>query len=159
MKNIKYTANDIALWILNYNKNLREFSNEDTEDITNLKLQKLLYYAQGFYMEKYNTPLFNEELEAWTHGPVVPEVYHKYKSFGSKGIDKFEENKGIDKDTVYILKEIYDIFGKFSAWGLRNITHSETPWNETPRGEIIAKDKIKTYFKEHADEKRYLFNF
>lgn len=52
MKNIKYTANDIALWILNYNKNLREFSNEDTEDITNLKLQKLLYYAQGFLYGK-----------------------------------------------------------------------------------------------------------
>lgn len=159
MKNIKYTANDIALWILNYNKNLREFSNEDTEDITNLKLQKLLYYAQGFYMEKYNTPLFNENIEAWTHGPVVPEVYHKYKNFGSKGIDKFEENKEIDKDTVYILKEIYDIFGKFSAWGLRNITHSETPWIEAPRGGIISKERIKTYFKEHADEKRYLCNF
>ena len=47
-------------------------------------------------MEKYNTPLFSENIEAWTHEPVVPEVYHKYKNFGSKGIDKFEENKKIN---------------------------------------------------------------
>ena len=50
--------------------------------ITNLKLQKLLYFAQGWFLALYDTPLFKEEIQAWIHGPVVATVYHSYKGFG-----------------------------------------------------------------------------
>ena len=54
---------------------------EDAGDlISNLKLQKLLYYAQGFHLALYDQPLFPEAIEAWTHGPVVPDLYRHYKS-------------------------------------------------------------------------------
>ncbi|OQY42717.1 MAG: hypothetical protein B6240_13665 [Desulfobacteraceae bacterium 4572_87] len=46
--------------------------------ISNLKLQKLVYYAQGFYLALYDEPLFNEPIEAWTHGPVIRELYRSY---------------------------------------------------------------------------------
>ena len=53
---------------------------EDAGDlISNMKLQKLLYYAQGYFLAIANEPLFHERIYAWTHGPVVPKVYHKYK--------------------------------------------------------------------------------
>ncbi|MGA8142178.1 MAG: type II toxin-antitoxin system antitoxin SocA domain-containing protein, partial [Desulfobaccales bacterium] len=55
---------------------------ESGELISNLKLQKLVYYAQGFHLVFYDTPLFSERIEAWTYGPVVPDLYHEYKSHG-----------------------------------------------------------------------------
>ncbi|MGK8328482.1 Panacea domain-containing protein, partial [Pseudomonas aeruginosa] len=62
-------------------------SNEEAGDlVSNLKLQKLVYYAQGFHLAVYDEPLFTDSIEAWTHGPVVPNVYHHYKQFGSGSI-------------------------------------------------------------------------
>ena len=63
------TARTAALYLL---------SKQDSEepDISNLKLLKLLYYAQGTFLALYGRPLFNESIEAWLHGPVVPDVYH-----------------------------------------------------------------------------------
>ena len=53
---------------------------DDGELITNLKLQKLLYYAQGYSLAILDRPIFPEKIEHWTHGPVVHEIYHKYKN-------------------------------------------------------------------------------
>jgi len=72
-----YTALDIAKYFIT-------LANPETEDfITNLKLQKLLYYAQGFHLALFGKPLFRESLEAWQYGPVVPEIYRIYKQYGS----------------------------------------------------------------------------
>ncbi len=54
--------------------------------ISNLKLQKLVYYAQAWYLAIHDQPLFNEEFEAWIHGPVIPVLYQKYKTFSWKPI-------------------------------------------------------------------------
>lgn len=143
-----YKATEIANWFLSYNDYLREIEDEDTEYISNLKLQKLLYYAQGSYLSIYDKPLFKESIEAWRHGPVVYSVYQKYKKFGSSGIDKFDKSD-IDKETESLLKEVYKIFGKYSAWGLREMTHQEDPWKETDINQVISNEKIKKYFKEH----------
>ena len=56
------------------------------DQISNLKLQKLLYYLQGFSLVVNNKPLFPEAIEAWTHGPVVASVYHKYSKYGNNHI-------------------------------------------------------------------------
>ena len=65
-------------------------SDEEAGDtISNLKLQKLLYYAQGFHLALNDSPLFAESIEAWTHGPVVPVVYQLYKHAGASAIPRF----------------------------------------------------------------------
>lgn len=143
-----YSALEIANWFLNYNYQLREYQDQDTDDISNLKLQKLLYYAQGSFLALRNKALFEENIVAWTHGPVIEKVYYKYRNFGSSGINKFEE-VDIDPDTESILVEVYDTFGKYSAWGLREMTHNEDPWKNTIRNSIIENDSIKKYFEEH----------
>lgn len=143
-----YTATEIANWFLSYNDYLREIEDEDTDYISNLKLQKLLYYAQGSFLSIYDKPLFEDPIEAWRHGPVVYSVYQKYKKFGSTGIDEFDKSD-IDKETESLLKEVYKIFGKYSAWGLREMTHQEDPWKETDINHVISNEKIKKYFKEH----------
>ena len=65
---------------------LSKTDEEAGDVISNLKLQKLVYYAQGFTLAVTGKPLFNEEIEAWQHGPVVPDLYHKYKDHGAYGI-------------------------------------------------------------------------
>lgn len=144
-----YSALDIAKWFLNINRAQMNF--EDSEYITNLKLQKLLYYAQGYYLARKNDPLFKEDFIAWEHGPVIRKVYDEYKKNGAKGIEYNEDfNISIDKETEIILNEVYEKFGQFSAWKLRDMTHQEMPWRTTTRNDIISKEKIKEYFKTVA---------
>ena len=122
--------------------------------ITHLKLQKLLYYAQGCYLAYTKKPLFPEDILAWEHGPVVYEVYQEYKDCGSNPII-FEEDYDfscIDADTTAVLKEVFEVFGQYSAWKLREMNHREEPWKRTPKNEVIEKDLIKEYFEREYIE-------
>lgn len=122
---------------------------QDEDLLTNLKLQKLLYYAQGFYLAIHNKPLFSETIEAWTHGPVVPDIYHLYKEYGSNVIELNEDIDfdHIDSETKSILDDVYQVYGQFSAFALRDLTHDEPPWQNTPPGKEIKHEALKEYFK------------
>ncbi len=126
---------------------LRANEDEDTS-ISNLKLQKLIYYAQAFHLAIFEEPLFDEEFEAWTHGPVCPEVYHLYKEFGSDPI-KFEVNlKIFSQEQLDILDEVNEILGQFSAWKLRNISHEDEPWKEREAtAGVIEKTRMIEFYK------------
>jgi uncharacterized phage-associated protein len=123
---------------------------EEGDGISNLKLQKLVYYAQGFFLAIFNRPLFPENIEAWTHGPVVPSLYHAYKEYGSCTIpidEEFDPNT-LNKDVQELIEEIYEVFGQFSAWKLRNMTHEEPPWvAHEEYGETIPLEELSDYFK------------
>lgn len=152
MSTEKYSAGKIAEWFLAYNRNV--MAEEDAEYISNLKLQKLLYYAQGTYLAITGYELFHEPILAWKHGPVVNSVYQEYKENKANGIvyeKPFDFNE-FDPETENILEEVYDCFGQYSAWKLRNMTHSEEPWISTDINEVISNDKIKDYFKREYIE-------
>lgn len=125
-------------------------ANEEIGDlISNLKLQKLTYYAQGFFLAINNEPLFPEEIEAWTHGPVVPELYHHYKEHKSNAIPSPTDLdfSVYDQNTQDFLNEIYSVFGQFSAWKLRNMTHDEPPWRDVAEeAGVISHAAMKKYF-------------
>ena len=146
-----YAAQDVALWFLNYVRSLN--SEEDEEHLSNLKLQKLLYYAQGTYLAIKGKPLFGEEIQHWTHGPVVPAVYYKYCSNRGNPIPYDETfSADMDNETNSILAQVYETFGQYSAWGLRNLSHSETPWISTKTNEVIPLNVIKKYFEDNYIE-------
>lgn len=145
-----YNAMDISKWFLARNKADYDLGCTD-ELISNLKLQKLLYYAQGCVLALTGKPLFGDDICAWEHGPVVPVVYHHYKANGSSGIvfdEPYDEN-AIDVKAREILEAVYNEFAQYSAWKLRNMTHSETPWQVTAKNEVIPLDTIKSYFEEN----------
>jgi uncharacterized phage-associated protein len=125
---------------------------EDAGDlISNMKLQKLVYYAQGYHLALFDRPLFEETIEAWAHGPVVPELYRAFKKFGNSGIPipQDVDFSNLDENTKDFLNEIYIVLGQFSAWKLRNMTHSEPPWKDV-QGKpfpIISHESMKKYFK------------
>lgn len=121
------------------------------DNITNLKLQKLLYYAQAWYLVNFDKPLFEDNIEAWQYGPVVREVYITFNKYQNKPISKFDK-KAIDKLTaeqVDYLKEFCAYFMKFSASELVSMTHSEQPWIEAfEQGAqtVISIETMKTYY-------------
>lgn len=139
-----YSAIDIA------NKILAKASNSEADGlICNMKLQKMLYYMQGFHLAFFGTPFFNEEIEAWMYGPVVPAVYEAFKLNGNAGISFNEEPLKLVKEEESLFNEVYRVYGAYSAIGLMNLTHSETPWKSvtTGVGSIIRKEVMQEYFK------------
>ena len=127
-------------------------SQDDEAEISNLKLQKLLYYAKGFHFAIFEEPLFPEKIYAWTHGPVIPEVYHEYKNFKGNPITDLPADYGaknsLSKEQIDLLDEVWSVFGQFSAWKLRDMSHNESPWinHEKDASEISDQDLIE-YFK------------
>jgi uncharacterized phage-associated protein len=143
---MNYPAITIAKWFVAY-------ADADEADISNLKIQKLLYYAQGHYLARFNVPLFTESIQAWSHGPVVPSVYHEFKSFGSQDVQLKEQDdftfQDVNDATTILLLDVWEAYAKFSAWGLRNMTHSEPTWKESfdgNRNVEIPVEQIKNYF-------------
>jgi uncharacterized phage-associated protein len=120
-------------------------------DFTHLKLQKLLYYAQSFFLAKYNEPLFKEKILAWQHGPVVEEIYKIYKIYRNEPIIRECVENDIaqvvaDARVKATLEEVYRLYGQYSASKLRQKTHEEPPWRETKLNSEISHEKLKRYF-------------
>ena len=109
----------------------------DNEDpITNLKLQKLLYYAKGFHQAIFDNPLFQEKLQARTHGtaPITELEYNPSEKF--------------DDEQLELLNEVWSIFGQFSAWKLRDMSCNEKPWLDHEKdASVIEDEELGSYFK------------
>ena len=128
---------------------IKTASPEEEDIITNLKLQKLLYYAQGFHLALCEKPLFGEPIKAWQYGPVVPEVYYNYKKYGTNAIphpDDFDIEQ-YDPETRELLDEVYEVYGQYTAPTLMRFTHTEPPWKATPINEEINHSLMKGYFE------------
>lgn len=121
---------------------------ESGDSLTNLKLQKLLYYVQGFHWALYDKPLFSEKLVAWQHGPVVSEVYFKFNKYGANTIDQTIDDEYVEFTTEEsdLISEVNAVYGQFSGWKLRDMTHNESPWLETPSNQEITKEKLISFF-------------
>lgn len=130
---------------------LNKTDEEAGEFISHLKLQKLLYYAQGFVLALTNQRLFSNQIRAWQHGPVVEDIYRQYKDKGSNCIKK-PDNSDLsvisnNDEVLEILEEVWDVYGQFSAWKLREMTHEEKPWLDTSINQVISLDLIKNFFQ------------
>lgn len=144
------TASDVAKYFLL----LAASGEEDAgEAMTHLKLQKLIYYAQGFHLALFQgRPLFNESIEAWKHGPVVNAMWGQYAGMGSNSIPP---DPTFDPDTVLsggqkqLLNDVWNAYGQFSAWKLRDMSHQEPPWVNAyvaDRNEVISHESLQEYF-------------
>lgn len=117
--------------------------------VTNLKVQKLCYYAQGSAIAVLGRVLFEEPILHWEHGPVVKSVYDAFKQHGKNAIPMPQNFAAEDiflEEERELLAEVWDVYGQFSAWKLRNMTHAEPPWVNTKRDEIISVAAMKAYF-------------
>jgi uncharacterized phage-associated protein len=124
--------------------------------LTNLKLQKLLYYAQAWYLALQNKPLFAEDFQAWIHGPVLPSQYQRFKKFEWRPI--IEEEISLPKlnnEEIAHLIEIVNVFGTETASSLELMTHNEKPWREARKGlpadqhstALISKESMRLFYQ------------
>lgn len=137
-----YKASEIAEYLLAL------VCNDEGDLISNLKLQKLLYYAQGFSLAINDKILFEEKILAWRYGPVVEEVYQIYRENGSGAIDcpvDFDFFK-YDEGTQDLLEEVYSVYGQYTATALMRLTHEEPPWQETELNKEIQIEQMKKFF-------------
>lgn len=147
----KYKAIDIAKYFIN------ELHPEP------LKLQKLLYFAQGFSYAFYDKELFNDDFEAWVHGPVIPSIYHEYKSYEYNPIDLNYNLKEFSNDVIDLLEYVKKNYAKYDAKYLEEITHKEEPWLLSRTGldpdersdKTIPKSNIAAYFTSYVLQPDY----
>ncbi len=144
-----YNASDVAKYFIQLASQKVVGDNGEREGITNLKLQKILYLAQAYFLAKKNKPLFKDKIEAWQYGPVVPNVYRAYSKNGSDPILTYETETSISAEDQIVLKEIWDTFGGYSAGRLVDITHSHAPWKNAYAGASseITHKALKDYYK------------
>jgi uncharacterized phage-associated protein len=136
-------------------------SENEPEPITHLRLQKLMYYVQGWSLANRGRPAFSGRIEAWAHGPVVKELYPLLANFGNapiptNGLDK--EASLISTDDAEFVAAVWNAYKGFSATALWEMTHSEFPWIKA-RGRCgpadrcnteITHDDLKIFFSEQA---------
>lgn len=141
-----YDVQDVAEYVITY-------SEDKDYGISNLKLQKILYLIQAYFLMQTKKPCFSEEIEAWDFGPVIPEVYRRYKQFGSTDIQirclSIEETqKGFGKEDRKRINAVIDKFADFSAADLTILTQNQAPWDEAfdRKEKVIRCEDILEYF-------------
>jgi uncharacterized phage-associated protein len=141
-----YTADQVA-------DTLIALARSSDIEITNLKLQKLLYYAQAWSLVFRGEPLFMEEFEAWVHGPVVPTLFRRFKHLRWAPIDE-EVHPLNDAELNVFLGSVLTAYGKSTAGELERLSHSESPWKDA-RGDLapdvssrneISKESMREFY-------------
>lgn len=162
VKNIGLTPEVIADFFL-------AFANSAGDKISNLKLQKLVYYAEAWHLANFKKALFAENFQAWIHGPVLPSIYKKYKKYGcnpitnfKKTLDDIRKEGVISKQLFEFLEEVARVYMSYEAFQLETATHNEKPWQEA-RGVLaldarcsqsISKTTMTHFYKNLLHESR-----
>jgi len=146
-----HKATEIANWFI-------AKAAESGDHVTHLKVQKLLYYAEAWTEVITGKELFDEQMQAWAHGPVVPEVFQEFKSHGwdTLPVPQDQELPKVAEDVVDVLNQVYGAYGELPAKTLEVMTHKDEPWiaargdlaSEARCEAVIPKREIKEYFEK-----------
>ena len=155
-----YKVSDVCRLVIDY-------SNEMNYGISNLKLQKILYLIQAYFLSKSSHGCFDERIEAWDFGPVVPKAYREYKQYGGGNIPsthypvkpehRIRRLFSVGKDKTYSIseddqeriKQVIDAFSDYTAADLVRLTHNQRPWKSAyalGRNSEIKVNDIAEYF-------------
>ncbi len=138
-------AKDIAKYIISVFQTIP--TNEIEGDLTNLKLQKLLYYIQVSSLKQLNKLAFDNTIEAWKYGPVIPDVYYNYNSYGRNVITIKQPVFSLESPQLKIITDkVIEDKGQYTGIALMRMTHKEQPWKtakEQP-DKIITEEMMKT---------------
>ena len=150
------TALDVSKYFLYLAKH-----DKDKETVSPLKLIKLSYFAYAWNLYHNNRKLFEEEIQAWQHGPVIPELYNEYKHYGARNInlDSFDFLNVKDCLQEYekdIITSVWNSYKRYSGETMSSATHLEdTPWfdaYEPGKNKIIPDDSIMEFYREKMEK-------
>ena len=136
------SANDVANFIL---------ANKENLDITNRKLQKLLYYCQSLHIKEEGIVLFSDKIEAWEYGPVCLKVYHRWKDYGYKSLPKVLniDNTIYSEKAIKIMFLVIATFGNYHPDKLIEMSHIDAPWAThyiRNKNNVLTDTMLKNYF-------------
>ena len=123
--------------------------------VSNLKLQKILYYVQGYYTAKYGHPLFPDEIHAWRFGPAVPDVYYEFSRFGSDPLKRHEsaDMSALNSEEMDLVNSVIDAKLAMTTMDLVRASVSEPPFLRVTENNayikpytVVSIDDIKEYF-------------
>ena len=139
---------------------------EKANDLSPLKVQKMLYFLHGWYLAVTGEKLLDEGFQKWEFGPVIPSIHDALRKYGSFPVDDYltERDPETGDEQVFfvnaqtrpqflaILERVWQEYSKFSATQLSTLTHqANTPWSRTPSRETIPDELIRDYFIEQAN--------
>lgn len=160
-----YNVLDIARYVINY-------YNDACVEISNLKLQKLLYYIQATFLVEQNRECFEDKIVNWSYGPVIENVYMEYRSYGYANIPKqnsyvkiiydseknemryatIEFNKDIiDDNDIKLIDKSIKSYMSYEPFCLVKKTHEEDPWKSSNQNDEITAENIKKYYSQHPE--------
>ncbi len=154
----------IANWFL-----IKNWQDQSAPPCDQIKINKLTFYAAGWYLVYYDTQLFQENIEAWPHGPVIRSLYYEFREFGRRNIDRLgnivlsngEKAPHVEKNIDNFLENIWNCYGDKIGIQLSNMTHDKgEPWTIVAENckynldnkPIISADVIKQSFKKKLSE-------
>jgi len=149
------------------------YVNGKGEVVSPKKLQKLMYYVEAWNLVYLEEPFFEEDFEAWVHGPVLPSLYRSLKDYGFNNIkvindviedeftliDKIAKDNNLSKDQMELIQSVLDQYASLNPFELEMLTHSEEPWI-TARGNTpphvscrnkISKESMKEFFSQKIE--------
>ena len=148
------SATNLARYIIYLIKKQMKNIQPEEFDVTPLKIQKLLYYCQGYALALTGEKLFDEPIEAWKYGPVVDAVYQEYKKYNGQIIPEIQSINfnEIDDTARSIVKMVIEEKNRFSGTALADATHRETPYVSCYKGAyinaIIPEEVLKDFFSQ-----------
>lgn len=146
---------------------------DNNKSLSNMHLQKLVFFAHGYYMALFNRPLVSDRIEAWEFGPVIKDLYHTFKSYGGKPVSAYystqDPNTGElvfemveNSQDLTLIRAVFELLRNKTAIELSEITHrKDTPWaavyhnakgKSGPVSFEIPNSSIKTYFSELIEQ-------
>lgn len=138
-------------------------SGAEEDFLSPMRLQKLLYYVQGWWLGFSERPMFEEDFEAWAHGPVIPSIYRRFKALGAGSItpDRIITDPNLlAEESKDFINGVWEEYKQFSAIKLREMTHSESPWksarkgvaNGKPSDATMSKNDMKDFFAKQIED-------
>lgn len=137
--------------VLDLSEYVIRHAHENEKSITNLKLQKTLYYLQGYSLRCFDECAFDEIIKNWQYGPVAPMAYFEYSIYGAYPLEEnpCAEAVKLDKSKKKLFDAVIDKCLQCTARELVRKTHTEAPWKDTVQNEEIKVQNIKKYFCAH----------
>lgn len=141
MVSLMFSAHDVAIYIINWCR-------KNGVTITNLKLQKLLYFVQGEYSKERESRLIKEDFYAWQLGPVIPQVYTEYSIFSSSVLPVQKTSISFCQEERDVIDHTLEKYAHRTTWALVDLTHQQVPWKYTHE---IFGEKSRIPYRTIAD--------
>jgi uncharacterized phage-associated protein len=158
---------DVARYVINY-------AIEKSHPISNLQLQKILYYIQAYFLVEKGEVCFKENIINWVYGPVIVEVYDEYRFYGPNKIDDIQKtytdvsfncksskieikqkeflDNIIKNEDKALIDKVVDKYMEWSPFKLVAKTHEENPWKCTRQNDIISVQSIKDFYVKNKNK-------